>query len=74
MFAMNFNLFRMFWILVGGAFSLSILLVVTIAYLAVYLGYYSPINIQTTEPKFNHALIAYKGIYAYKDVGFFIFI
>ena len=56
------SFFRMFWILVCATFMLSIFLVLTIAYLFVYLGYYTEITVQTLqEPMYSNALIAYKG-------------
>ena len=41
---------------------MAVLLVLTVAYLFVYLGYYTPIIVRTKSPEFADALIAYKGL------------
>ena len=51
----------MFWILVAGVCVLGIILVLTIAYLCLYLGYYSPVEAKIEENKYSNHKIAYKG-------------
>ena len=51
----------MFWILVFGVIFLAVSLIITIAYLFVYIGYYTEVDVKTEPSKFRDRLIAYKG-------------
>ena len=53
----------MFWILVFGVIILAVSLIITIAYLFVYIGYYTEVDVKTEPSKFRDKLIAYKGIF-----------
>ena len=51
----------MFWTLCLFVFILAVALIFTIAYLFVYLGYFTAIDIQVKDPELSELMIAFKG-------------
>ena len=57
----------MFWTLCLLVFVLAIALIFTIAYLFVYLGYFTAIDVKVEKPEISGLMFAYKGILSKKS-------
>jgi len=57
----------MFWTICLLVFILAVALIFTIAYLFVYLGYFTAIDIQVKNPEISTLIIAFKGIFVFKN-------
>lgn len=53
----------MFWTLCLLVLILAVALIFTIAYLFVYLGYFTAIDIQVKDPELSELMIAFKGTF-----------
>ena len=53
----------MFWTLCLLVLILAVALIFTIAYLFVYLGYFTALDIQVKDPELSELMIAFKGTF-----------
>ena len=53
----------MFWTLCLLVLILAVALIFTIAYLFIYLGYFTAIDIQVKDPELSELMIAFKGTF-----------
>ena len=58
----------MFWKFCLLVFILAVALIFTIAYLFVYLGYFTAIDIQVKDPELSELTIAFKGTFDRKNI------